>query len=383
MCHTPRLFLHQVARVLAGRRSMGLAQAAALRPRSRLSSHHGQQQQSLPHGAGGWRRKVRGIGGEGTLLKPTPCLLVLSSPNLSTKEMGGPEGEYVHMVKVGIIDPLNVIRTALVDAASVSSLMTTAEAIIFEIPKEEKEATAMGVLFSLSLRLADSAVFAEQIWWKLLDFEFLKRSSISFFDINKQETAVSKWSRARARAAKFRKGLSRDDKPQKLTLQHWLEPIDSRHRYSHNLQYCYDCWLHSDSKLPFFYCPPACWLVIAVGRPPRRRTTIGWSPSPPSRQGRGLGRRRDHLPRGHAPVVDLAGLEAHADKGFFPWHHGHHRTHPPHSAVASLILVRAGDRLSFSPNIASNAYRRAAREAPPESLMSSAIEHETGGHVPS
>ncbi|KAK1627848.1 hypothetical protein QYE76_002163 [Lolium multiflorum] len=157
-------FLHQVARVLAGRRSMGLAQAAALRPRSRLSSHHGQQQQSLPNGAGGWRRKVLGIGGEGTLLKPTPCLLVLSSPNLSTKEMGGPEG--------------------------------------------------------WRLELFDAAVFAEQSWWKLLDFEFLKRSSISFFDINKQETAVSKWSRARARAAKFRKGLSKDDKPRKLTLQH-------------------------------------------------------------------------------------------------------------------------------------------------------------------
>uniref|UniRef100_A0A452YCB6 Chaperonin CPN60-2, mitochondrial n=1 Tax=Aegilops tauschii subsp. strangulata TaxID=200361 RepID=A0A452YCB6_AEGTS len=34
------------------------------------------------------------------------------------------KGEYVDMVKVGIIDPLKVIRTALVDAASVSSLMT-------------------------------------------------------------------------------------------------------------------------------------------------------------------------------------------------------------------------------------------------------------------
>ncbi|CAL9759281.1 unnamed protein product [Musa acuminata subsp. burmannicoides] len=35
------------------------------------------------------------------------------------------KGEYVDMVKAGIIDPLKVIRTALVDAASVSSLMTT------------------------------------------------------------------------------------------------------------------------------------------------------------------------------------------------------------------------------------------------------------------
>ncbi|KAL5217240.1 hypothetical protein ABZP36_017924 [Zizania latifolia] len=54
------------------------------------------------------------------------------------------KGEYVDMVKAGIIDPLKVIRTALVDAASVSSLMTTTECIIVEIPKEEKEAPAMG-----------------------------------------------------------------------------------------------------------------------------------------------------------------------------------------------------------------------------------------------
>ncbi|ONM06055.1 chaperonin2 [Zea mays] len=52
--------------------------------------------------------------------------------------------EYVDMVKAGIIDPLKVIRTALVDAASVSSLMTTTESIIVEIPKEEAPAPAMG-----------------------------------------------------------------------------------------------------------------------------------------------------------------------------------------------------------------------------------------------
>jgi len=54
------------------------------------------------------------------------------------------KGEYVDMVKAGIIDPLKVIRTALVDAASVSSLMTTTESIIVEIPKEETPAPAMG-----------------------------------------------------------------------------------------------------------------------------------------------------------------------------------------------------------------------------------------------
>ncbi|KAF5751284.1 chaperonin CPN60-like 2 mitochondrial isoform X2 [Tripterygium wilfordii] len=41
-------------------------------------------------------------------------------------------GEYVDMVKVGIIDPLKVVRTALVDAASVSMLLTTTEATVVD-----------------------------------------------------------------------------------------------------------------------------------------------------------------------------------------------------------------------------------------------------------
>ncbi|KAB1210137.1 Chaperonin CPN60-2, mitochondrial [Morella rubra] len=53
-------------------------------------------------------------------------------------------GAYVNMIEAGIIDPLKVIRTALVDAASVSSLMTTTEAVVTELPKDEKEVPAMG-----------------------------------------------------------------------------------------------------------------------------------------------------------------------------------------------------------------------------------------------
>ncbi|XP_058770197.1 chaperonin CPN60-2, mitochondrial-like [Vicia villosa] len=53
------------------------------------------------------------------------------------------KGEYVDMIKAGIIDPLKVIRTALVDAASVSSLMTTTEAIVSELPSDDKEGSAM------------------------------------------------------------------------------------------------------------------------------------------------------------------------------------------------------------------------------------------------
>lgn len=41
--------------------------------------------------------------------------------------------QYVDMVKAGIIDPLKVVRTALTDAASVSSLMMTSECMITDI----------------------------------------------------------------------------------------------------------------------------------------------------------------------------------------------------------------------------------------------------------
>ncbi|CDW59388.1 chaperonin protein heat shock protein60 [Trichuris trichiura] len=47
-------------------------------------------------------------------------------------------GEYVDMIETGIIDPTKVIRTALQDAAGVASLLSTAECVITELPKEEK-----------------------------------------------------------------------------------------------------------------------------------------------------------------------------------------------------------------------------------------------------
>jgi chaperonin GroEL len=42
------------------------------------------------------------------------------------------------LVKVGVIDPTKVTRSALQNAASVSSLMLTSEALVAEIPKEDK-----------------------------------------------------------------------------------------------------------------------------------------------------------------------------------------------------------------------------------------------------
>ena len=51
--------------------------------------------------------------------------------------------EYVDMVAKGIIDPAKVVRIALQDAASVSSLLITTEAMIAEKPKDKPAAPAM------------------------------------------------------------------------------------------------------------------------------------------------------------------------------------------------------------------------------------------------
>ncbi|MDR2641180.1 MAG: chaperonin GroEL [Planctomycetaceae bacterium] len=47
------------------------------------------------------------------------------------------------MVKAGVIDPTKVTRTALMNAASVASLMLTSDALVAEIPKDEKAAPPM------------------------------------------------------------------------------------------------------------------------------------------------------------------------------------------------------------------------------------------------
>ena len=52
-------------------------------------------------------------------------------------------GEYTDMYKAGVVDPTKVIRTALVNAAGVSSLMTTTECMIADKPAKEQPAPAM------------------------------------------------------------------------------------------------------------------------------------------------------------------------------------------------------------------------------------------------
>jgi chaperonin GroEL len=49
-------------------------------------------------------------------------------------------GEYVDLVKAGVVDPTKVTRSALQNASSISALLLTTEALITEIPEKDKPA---------------------------------------------------------------------------------------------------------------------------------------------------------------------------------------------------------------------------------------------------
>ncbi len=51
--------------------------------------------------------------------------------------------KYVDMIKVGIIDPLKVTRSALQNAASVASMVLTTEAVITDLPEKKENSPAM------------------------------------------------------------------------------------------------------------------------------------------------------------------------------------------------------------------------------------------------
>ncbi|KAM6585291.1 hypothetical protein CsatB_012293 [Cannabis sativa] len=81
---------------------------------------------------------VQNAGFDGALILGK--LLEQNDPNLG---YDAAKGDYVDMVKAGIIDPLKVVRTALSDAASVSLLLTTTEAAVVENTDQKKPPSRM------------------------------------------------------------------------------------------------------------------------------------------------------------------------------------------------------------------------------------------------
>jgi len=53
-------------------------------------------------------------------------------------------GEYCEMIECGIIDPVKVVKTALVDSSGVASLMITTEAMVVDLPEEKPAGGAPG-----------------------------------------------------------------------------------------------------------------------------------------------------------------------------------------------------------------------------------------------
>lgn len=55
------------------------------------------------------------------------------------------KSEYCDMIASGILDPLKVVKTALVNASGVASLLTTSEAAICEAPEDKPAAGGAGM----------------------------------------------------------------------------------------------------------------------------------------------------------------------------------------------------------------------------------------------
>ena len=69
---------------------------------------------------------------------------------MKTLEMPENEGfnaakeEYEDLIEAGVIDPTKVVRIALENSASISSMLLTTEAVVTEIPEDKKEVAAPG-----------------------------------------------------------------------------------------------------------------------------------------------------------------------------------------------------------------------------------------------
>lgn len=80
------------------------------------------------------RTIVDNAGGEGSVVAGK---LLEEKPDNINWGYDAASNEYVDMIERGILDPTKVVRTALLDASGVASLLTTTECMIVDAPKSE------------------------------------------------------------------------------------------------------------------------------------------------------------------------------------------------------------------------------------------------------
>ena len=109
------------------------------------------------------RQIVNNAGDEGSVV--VGKILENSSANFGYDAQ---TGEYGDMIKMGIVDPVKVVRTALQDAASVASLLITTEAMIAEVPKDAAPAMrgggVLGVMGGIELYGPPGPTSQSVIW---------------------------------------------------------------------------------------------------------------------------------------------------------------------------------------------------------------------------
>ena len=84
------------------------------------------------------RKIAENAGFEGSIV--VEKVLAEKNPNFG---FNAENGEYVDMIKAGIVDPVKVVRTALENAASIAGYLLTSEVIITEIPEKKEKSSPM------------------------------------------------------------------------------------------------------------------------------------------------------------------------------------------------------------------------------------------------
>ena len=72
--------------------------------------------------------------------------------------------EYTDLVKAGIIDPTKVTRSALQNAASVSTLLLTSDALIADMPKDERSPPAAAATAATTTCIETNPARRQRLW---------------------------------------------------------------------------------------------------------------------------------------------------------------------------------------------------------------------------